>query len=787
MGGTAAQRYQCTKHDLCNYGGAFVLASKLSGVFSPQPSDCLQDLSEDEARAVGTSPVRRLSNALEDAASSDDDQPLKKTTKLKLKGLKKPQKGKKGSGKDKAEAEEKPAPKISIKKQQRRKSDEMPAPEAEEKVEKGKKPKEAAKQPPEPQIAESIEGPPAAPVFTAEPGSALASVPIDELPQKRKGPGRPPKNGLVSKRDQALVKKKERDFEKAGVAPPPFNKLLEMVRHETKQKEMLAKMQSGALPPGTEMPAPVETDLAAVAAKTPSVPAQGDGAEPSGSLPPDSMHRPSSPRPKRVVRTPSPMKPESAYTEDELKKPSATYVHILDEILRDHPAGQADLQEIYDRIQKRYPHYKYRATTTGWQSSVRHNLLSAPRFKETGKSGKGKLWTIDYDVPLEREKKKKTTPPPRAMPVMNGQYMPYGQQPYNGTYGPPANGPRPVNGAPGGPGYYSPYGQGHPNQHTAGHQAHNRQIASGSGQAQQNGGQAQQQPDPFGGLVPEILALRNAFLVPYTNEPNMQAKSEWIGKCIMVFSNRFHGSGEQPDLTVETPEEKKAYSDLDAIFKRYEAMKVKQQQEQQNAATGTPVQASPSNAVPSTSAPEGGAVLPAAPPQQQTVQTAVADGVAYQNANSGLSPTVPQPPAAQGQIASGTPVQTSAAPASNPMGSTAPPGNQTAPLSSATQPSNTSHAGPSPGQHPAQNGAPAASASPVVQQPMQPVSVSPAIAQPQHEAATQGPAQVPSEMKPATPIQAPPAMSPSDRPGLKRAAEDDEATEDGAKRMKTDG
>ncbi|KAF2726307.1 winged helix DNA-binding domain-containing protein, partial [Polychaeton citri CBS 116435] len=80
---------------------------------------------------------------------------------------------------------------------------------------------------------------------------------------------------------------------------------------------------------------------------------------------------------------------------EELKKPTQTYIILIDEALRNHPTGIMDLQEIYDKICKRYPYYKYRANTTGWQSSVRHNLISCERFVEAGKQGKGRLWKID--------------------------------------------------------------------------------------------------------------------------------------------------------------------------------------------------------------------------------------------------------------------------------------------------------------------------------------------------------------------------------------------------------
>ncbi|EME82896.1 uncharacterized protein MYCFIDRAFT_19639, partial [Pseudocercospora fijiensis CIRAD86] len=80
---------------------------------------------------------------------------------------------------------------------------------------------------------------------------------------------------------------------------------------------------------------------------------------------------------------------------EQLKKPTMTYIYIIDEILMNIEGGQADLQTIYDKIQKRWPFFKYKVNSVGWQSSVRHNLLQSDRFVEAGKSGKGKYWTID--------------------------------------------------------------------------------------------------------------------------------------------------------------------------------------------------------------------------------------------------------------------------------------------------------------------------------------------------------------------------------------------------------
>ncbi|EMC92520.1 hypothetical protein BAUCODRAFT_78052, partial [Baudoinia panamericana UAMH 10762] len=87
------------------------------------------------------------------------------------------------------------------------------------------------------------------------------------------------------------------------------------------------------------------------------------------------------------------MKEESEYTEEQLKRPAMTYVHLLDDILRD--IGTGDLQEIYEALCKKWPYYRYRAGTSGWQSSVRHNLLQNDHFLRNGKNGKSSMWIIN--------------------------------------------------------------------------------------------------------------------------------------------------------------------------------------------------------------------------------------------------------------------------------------------------------------------------------------------------------------------------------------------------------
>ncbi|WPH00969.1 Hypothetical protein R9X50_00380300 [Acrodontium crateriforme] len=464
----------------------------------------------------------------------------------------------------------------------------------------------AVRQPTDEATAGPQMSPPVIPT-NIEPGSIFEGVAAEELPQKRKGPGRPPKNGLISKRDQSFVKRKLKEYEKRGENPPPMDELVAIVRAENKAKELAAKAaQRGEAVPDASVVQSIESDLLAGVSKIdPSL--LSDSTPATAPTPSEPVRRPS-PKPKRVARSPSPMKPESDYTEEELKKPTMTYVHILDEILRDHEDGKADLQEIYDRICKRYPYFKYRVSTAGWQSSVRHNLLQHDRFMENGRSGKGRLWAINHNCPIDKEKKRRITPPPRPpMPAMqNGQFAPgqhghmsqYGQQNYNAAYGPPGmnRGPQFQPGGPPGQGaYYSPYapqaGQGGPYGPPPGQQMNQMNQPPGSrppnagapGQHIQQGGpphgqvpptQPAQNPPaqhpPFQPFVEEIMIYRSQYLSRFTPGSEVfNAHEELFKKCTSYISELFHGTSASVKDRLESEEEKSVFRHLEVLYERY--------------------------------------------------------------------------------------------------------------------------------------------------------------------------------------------------------------------------
>lgn len=158
------------------------------------------------------------------------------------------------------------------------------------------------------------------------------------IPARKKGPGRPPKDGVMSKRERALLIKQAKERDKAiklGLDP------------------------SQIPPPEMKPPKP-----------RPRKNSQGediDGDDCDG----DDKKSTRIPRPPR---SPSPEMKVEDYTEEQLQRPQPNYVYLIYEAIQNCATGVMNLQQIYSAIERRYPYFKFRTTSNGWQSSVRHNL-----------------------------------------------------------------------------------------------------------------------------------------------------------------------------------------------------------------------------------------------------------------------------------------------------------------------------------------------------------------------------------------------------------------------------
>jgi hypothetical protein len=158
------------------------------------------------------------------------------------------------------------------------------------------------------------------------------------IPARKKGPGRPPKDGVMSKRERALLIKQSKEREKAiklgldpSQIPPPEMK---------PPKPRPRKNSQGEDIEGED----------------------GDGDEKKSTKVP------------RPPRSPSPEMKIEDYTEEQLQRPQPNYVYLIYEAIQNCKTGVMNLQQIYSAIERRYPYFKFRTTSNGWQSSVRHNL-----------------------------------------------------------------------------------------------------------------------------------------------------------------------------------------------------------------------------------------------------------------------------------------------------------------------------------------------------------------------------------------------------------------------------
>ncbi|KAI9900210.1 hypothetical protein N3K66_004472 [Trichothecium roseum] len=246
---------------------------------------------------------------------------------------------------------------------------------------------------------------PTAPVTEIE---QLLLMQAGELPRKR-GPGRPPKNGIMSKRQQRELKKhqqemaKQAQLQQAPVEPPIKRRVGRPRKH-----------------PGPE-------DVGATADKRPYKPRKPEGGEGSD------VEKRAKEKKDRKVRPPSPPPlREQDYTEEQMAKPSKNYSVLIDEALSAAPGGLT-LKQIYRKICEAYPFFAFRCGTKGWESSVRHNLIGNLAFQKDDATG---LWSRVSGIELDAGKKRKPSSPDRNLGAQFGQY-PY---PYNNAQQPMAAG-----------------------------------------------------------------------------------------------------------------------------------------------------------------------------------------------------------------------------------------------------------------------------------------------------------------------------------------------------------
>ena len=259
---------------------------------------------------------------------------------------------------------------------------------------------------------------------------------------KRKGPGRPPKNGIISKREQALLARQAREKAKvaaeqdSGTPKDPSRVTAGKDKKILKQEQAL--LQTNGKRKYTKRKRATGTDDQKAVRESTD---QTDSVPPEQSLvaklPPKPAKEKKRPKP---ARSPSPVFDEATLTPEQLQKPPQNYICLIHEALSNSETGAMALPQIYRAMQRKYPYFKLRATTIGWQSSVRHNLGQSPVFRKVKRDGKGWMWGVVPGVSIEREKKRRATPPPVSQPPYYPPGPPPMQYPYSYPGMPPPTG-----------------------------------------------------------------------------------------------------------------------------------------------------------------------------------------------------------------------------------------------------------------------------------------------------------------------------------------------------------
>jgi hypothetical protein len=291
------------------------------------------------------------------------------------------------------------------------------------------------------------------------------------VPPRKRGPGRPPKDGIMSTRErkerEKAAKLAQAKADNGGRTPPPSAKLKvgkmpEPPRPEPKIEKRKYNKRKREDEDGNVLPS-IEGGDENIPSDTEKVPVKK----------------------ARASKSPSPAYPPlSTLTEEQLARPSEPYARLIYDILAEIHPKALPLKQIYRALKMKFPFFVYRVESEGWQSSVRHNLNQEwnKLFEKGEKEGKGFAWkAIPGALQPQAERKRaaqaaaaaKPKPQPRQPPHQgpppplnwqnNTPFPQHWQQgqgppPYNqqmhGMPWPPPNGSIP----------HPPTGQGPPHQ-----------------------------------------------------------------------------------------------------------------------------------------------------------------------------------------------------------------------------------------------------------------------------------------------------------------------------------
>lgn len=269
----------------------------------------------------------------------------------------------------------------------------------------------------------------------------LAQVPF--APKKR-GPGRPPKNGVMSKRQERELKKQAQEAAKKNLPPQEPG--------EQPQKRKVGRPRKHPLSESAEGQAEKRK-------YKPRKPKGEDGEEDQDG------EKPAKERSQKHKTPPLELKRED-FTEEQLQKPTKNYQLLIDEIMSAAPEKGYSLKQVYKRIQEKWPFFYFCVDTKGWESSVRHNLLGSECFQKIDGN-----WHRVAGVPLESGKKRKPSDSladSRPTAMYNGYTQSYQHPPSGHPHGHQAVTHSSGLGQPNLPPRYPPNGQAyqiHPTPH----------------------------------------------------------------------------------------------------------------------------------------------------------------------------------------------------------------------------------------------------------------------------------------------------------------------------------
>ncbi|KAJ5892038.1 uncharacterized protein N7473_008266 [Penicillium subrubescens] len=278
---------------------------------------------------------------------------------------------------------------------------------------------------------------------------ALASIEAggDGQPARRRGPGRPPKDGIMSKRERAELAREQKMAAKreanGGVTPPP--PALPPKPPTSKAGKTVKESVVAESPPSSAKPAEKRKYTKRKKGDGMDFPLPStEGGQFTTEQRPEEYVKPPPVKKRKPSRSPSPnYPPESAYTPEDLAKPPYNYAVLIFDALTE-AGNPMTLKQIYRALKLKYPYFRFKCETEGWTSSVRHNLNgNSHLFMHAERDGKGWSWQLRPGASVEKEKKRRPSPPPPQPPVSvppPQHYMP----PMPHSYAPPTGAPAPM-------------------------------------------------------------------------------------------------------------------------------------------------------------------------------------------------------------------------------------------------------------------------------------------------------------------------------------------------------